>query len=55
MPVSERSEFRHRPGKAFAARAARRAGAAGRASLPTGLHEQESRSPAGASPGAQVS
>jgi hypothetical protein len=54
VALSERSEFSDRPGGPSAARVARRAEAAGRASLPTCLHEQESRSPAGASPGAGV-
>jgi len=52
VALSERSDFSDRPGGPSAAKAARRAGEAGRASLPTCLHEQESRSPAGARPGA---
>jgi len=54
VALSERSEFSDRPGGPSAARVARRAGAAGSASLPTFLREQESRSPAGASPGAAL-
>jgi hypothetical protein len=42
------ASLRNRPSEAFAARAARRAGEAGAASLPTFLQKQESRSPAGA-------
>jgi hypothetical protein len=52
--VSEpQASLRYRPGEAFAAREARRAGEAGAASLPTFLEKQESRSPVGASPGAE--
>ena len=54
--MSERSEFSDRPGEPFAARAAEcsEAGKAGSASLLTFLHEQESESVAGPSPGAEV-